>query len=60
MLTTGKRSAQAEKYTAGKLRAYREYEDRLLRLKWMALMLSLSVEIGRHVHEFEQVLTLPL
>lgn len=30
------------------------------RLRWLGLMLYLSADINRHLHEFEQVLSLPL
>lgn len=30
------------------------------RLRWLGLMLYLSADIDRHLHEFEEVLALPL
>ena len=61
VLTTGKPCVQAESLPRGSDALTRPYVgngERLLRLRWLALMMELAPDIGRYANEFKKTVLL--
>lgn len=61
VLTTGKPAAQAESLPWGSDALTRPYignDNRLLRLRWLALMMELAPDLGRYTDEFKKTVLL--
>lgn len=59
MLTKGKRRTQEKSIPQGSVFPTEAANERLLRLRWLALLLYLSSDIAPYAKEFQEVLALP-